>query len=194
MRIGVRTFEGILILIICLPLAFYAKHTQEVAPNLTFVRVRLRSPVKFSRLKPGDMLHGCVIQNAFSGYRVIIPSGSHVDLTVARIRRGAKKPTSLWPWPVRYFLPKYEKLPTFDFVDITLPDGTKVRAHVTIISAIDTTHVDAKTKARLKSVSNTTSSVERKKLSTKGRVSPNPILNWWLIPCGLKTPEDPSEW
>lgn len=176
MRIGIRSLVGILTLIICLPPALYARHRAWAAPNLAFMKVRLNSPVKFSRLKSGDMLRGRVMQNAFSGYRVIIPTGSYVDLEVARMKRGAKKPNNLWPWPVQYFLPKYEKLPAFDFAEVSLPDGRKIRVHVATVADVDATHVDANTKAGIKSVSKITSSVSQTRPTDKDRITPDPIL------------------
>lgn len=178
MRIRVHTLAGILALMICLPLDLYARRGEgnRAAPNLAFMKVRLNSLVKFSRLKHGNILRGIVTQNVFSGYRLIVPRNSHVALRVSRMKRAHQKPNNLWPWPIRSFCPKYEYFPTFDFADVALPDGNVIRIHIFAVSAIDEMHVTPHTKARKKSRGKANVSVWGKGPADQGHSFQGPTL------------------
>lgn len=153
MRMKLHKLVGILILVACLPVILFAggKEKGRHTPAPAFMDVRLDAPVKFSHLKPGETLEGKVTRNVFSGYRLLVPRGSRVRLKVSGLRRGPKKHNYLWPWPIRYFVPKYEKLPSFKFANVALPDRSEVRLPVSAVPSIDEIHVAAHVKRKIKS-------------------------------------------
>jgi hypothetical protein len=152
MRLRICPISRVLILASCLPLSLFAgpRNARHVASALAFMDVRVDAPPKFSRLNLGDKLQGKLTQDLFSGYRLMAPCGSRIDLTVSGMKRGSKEHDSLWPWPIRYLRPKYKKLPTFDFADISLPNGKKMRLPVFLVSGIDQVRVTSQPTARIK--------------------------------------------
>lgn len=156
MRFRIHISAVILGLAACLPLLLYAGPPKDSpgAQTLAFMKVRLDAPVKFSHLKLGDKLHGKVMRNVYSGYRLMVPKDSAIDITVSRMKRQRKKHSSIWPWPVPVFLPKYGKMPEFGSADVTLAGREPMRFHVVAVRPIEGSPVVAKsrTKARIKAV------------------------------------------
>lgn len=168
MRVRLRILAAILILGGCLPVVLLAarKESGRGKPVPAFMDVQLDASVKLSHLKCGDTLEGSVTRNVFSGYYLIVPRASRVRMRVSAIKRGPREHNHFWPWPIPYFLPKYERLPSFDFADVFLPDGEKVRLRVLVASAIDEIHVAAHTRPKAKSgakAGSSSSSVKRGK-------------------------------
>jgi len=170
MKPRIHPFARALILVCCLPLGLLASPGAgpRVAPTLAFMDVRLDASVKFSHLNPGDTLQGKLAQDFFSGYRLMAPRGSRIDLTVSRVDRQRTGYNNLWPWPIRYLRPKYEKIPVFDFADVSLPDGGKMRLPVSVVSGIDQIHVTAQGKAKTTSGGGTEPSPAKAKLDKEG--------------------------
>jgi hypothetical protein len=108
-----------------------------------FVEVRFDSPVTFSRLKPGDTLPGEATRNVYSGYRLVFPAGSRITLKVAGMEKQRKEFSDTWPWPAQHFRNKYERLPTFDLLTVSLPGGGNISFPVSMVIAPDRIHVAA---------------------------------------------------
>lgn len=162
MRIRRCALVGIPILVLCLPMGLLAgpQEGRATSSHLAFMEVRLNAPVKFSRLKPGDTLNGRTTRDVFSGYRLLAPRGSAVRLTVSSMQRRRRKYSNLWPWPVPYFLPKYQHIPSFDFAEVSLPNGGSARLPVAALPNLDSIHVATKTKARKKRTRKATASYQ----------------------------------
>jgi hypothetical protein len=153
--------------------------------------VRLDAPAKFSHLKPGDELQGKVTQNVFSGYRLLAPRGSQILLTVSGMKRGARTHNSIWPWPVRYFLPRYRKVPVIGFADVISQDGRKMRLPVSVVAEIDSTHVTARSAGAKRSGGLTQSSAEVTKRIGKGENLPGRRLEVVIDAGGIETASVP---
>ncbi len=181
MRLKFVVLAGILVLASCVPAVLRASgNATSRAPSApAFVDVRLDAPAKLAHLKPGDKLQGKVTHNVFCGYRLVVPRGSQIHLTVSGIKRGPKIYNSVWPWPIRYFRPKYERLPNFDFADVTLSGGKKVHLQVWSVSAIKSSEVAAKHKSKIRPATKAGSSSRPAKGSNSRPCSPG--LNLQLV-------------
>lgn len=145
MQSSVHKAVAILLLIGWAPLWLHASPRRQ-APSTppAFIKVRLDGPVKFSHLKSGETVQGTVLQEVYSGYRLMIPRGSRIVLVVTGFKRERREHSSLWPWPIPRFLTKYQQAPRFRFANVTLANQTKMRLPVLKVYAIGSTHVTAK--------------------------------------------------
>lgn len=146
MGLRLRTLSCILILAGCFPPALLARSGKGThkAHAPMFVEVYLGSAVKFSSLKPGDVLRGKIARNVFSGYRLILPGGSRVSLRVSGMEQRRKESNSIWPWPASHFRLKYKEFPTIDLLTVSLPGGA-ASFPVSLVSAYNEVHVTAQT-------------------------------------------------
>jgi hypothetical protein len=146
-RLKLHTLVCILALAGCFPVAFLARpgNRDQEKQALVFVEVRLNSPVKFSRLKAGDVLRGKAARNVFSGYQVMIPAGSQISLIVSGMEKRRKQASDKWAWPTEYFRKKYEKFPTFDQLTVSLPGGGSASFPVSLVTTYNQIHVAART-------------------------------------------------
>lgn len=178
MRMKLVIHASVLIFAVCLPIVLPAS-SNKTSPSSTapaFLDVRLDAPVRFLRLKRGDSLEGTVTGNVFSGYRLIIPRGSRIHLTVSGMKRGRKEQNCLWPWPIRHFRPKYEMSPRFDFANVSLPDGRRIQLQVSAVLVFDTTRLTAKAKSPEHSETETRTSLAHLRRAAKARRVPGPRL------------------
>lgn len=178
MRLNLKIHTLILMMVLCLPVGLLAggKENAIPTPAPAFMDVRLNAPVKFSHLKPGETLEGNVTRNVFSGYQLMVPRGSHIRLKISGLRRGPKKHNYLWPWPIRYFVGKYEKLPNFKVANVTLPNGNKVRLPISAVSSIDEIHEKARVNRKNKSRANKGHSSHEAKRARVARRSLGPRI------------------
>ena len=139
MKLVTYAVVGTLILAMCLPwdLLAGAEPSVRASGAPAFMEIRLDAPANFRHVKTGDRLSGKVVQNVFSGNRLIVPGGSRIALTVASLERRRKGYSAILPWPVRYLHPMHENFPAFDFADVTLPGGENIRLRVSADYAID---------------------------------------------------------
>lgn len=171
MKIKVCTFAAILMLLngMSLKLMAGAGDVDQNAAAPAFVEARFNNPGKLSRLKPGDTLQGEVTENVFFGDRLAVPKGSRVSMSVSRLERRPKGQSIVLPWPAGYFLPKYGKYPAFDYADITLPDGSRMRLHVTSASQVQEVHASLGTRSKRNSGEKKPTSKERAKQTAKSK-------------------------
>lgn len=78
-----------------------------------YLKVRLSSSIKMSKLKPGDVVAGRLSRDVYSESRMLFPSGSDVRLTVDHLESRKRTPNDHWPWVVRAFAPRHERYPVF---------------------------------------------------------------------------------
>jgi len=145
---GLRSHTLLCILFLAgfFPAALVARpeNSRPKARALLFAEVYLSHPVKFSRLKRGDVLRGKVARNVFSGYHLMIPAGSRMSLRVSGMERRRKESSNKWPWPAGYFRSKSEKFPTFDLLTASLPAGGQASFPVSRVTACDEINLTAK--------------------------------------------------
>jgi hypothetical protein len=111
-----------------------------------YLKVRLDSPLKVSKLKPGDQVSGRLVQNVYRGGIDVFPALSAVHLTVERLERRRRAPNDHWPWVIKAFSPRHERWPVFHVASVTTVDGTQVPLDVSLISANKEVEVEAKPK------------------------------------------------
>lgn len=184
----IHTFYCILILAGLLPpgLLAQAGDTGRDAHAPVFVEVHLNSPVMFSHLKPGDVLQGKTTGNVFSGYRLVIPTGSHVSLRVSRMERQKKESSIQWPWPIRHFISKYRNFPTFSLITVSLPGVGSINFPVSLATTYNEIQVAAQGRGAKKSGKDSPASGAR--LRDKGKQAPGSILEL-VLETGTSQPE-----
>lgn len=118
-----------------------------------YLKVRLDSPVKFSKLKPGDQVSGKLVQDVYQGGIDVFPASSAVRLTVDRLGRRRRAPNDHWPWVIKAFSPRHERWPVFHVASVTKVDGTQVPLEVSMISANREVEIQPKPKKQSGSMS-----------------------------------------
>jgi hypothetical protein len=189
MKLKVYTFAGILILVNCLSSVVFAAPPDEGRGAVTpaFLEARIDGSASSPHLKPGDTLRGKIVENVFSGNRLIVPQGSRVSLTISRLERRRKGHSVVLPWPVQYFRPKYAKYPTFDFADVTLPEGARIRLRVTSFAAIEEVRASPKTESKVKSGGEPAFSSEEASRRDNSRRSQGPRYELVVDPQSVET-------
>ena len=114
-------------------------------PSL-YLRVRLDSPIKVSKLKVGDLVSGKLLQDVYSGGAQVFPASSAVQLTVDRLDRRRRAPNDYWPWEIKVFTPRHERVPVFRVASVTSSDGSRVPLEVSVISVNNEVEVEPKKK------------------------------------------------
>jgi hypothetical protein len=88
-----------------------------------YVKVRLNGEVKFSKLKPGDVVEGKLARDVYSADRELFAAGSRVRLTVDSMEKRRRIPNDHWPGVIRLFTPRHEKFPVFKAGTISGANG-----------------------------------------------------------------------
>jgi len=119
---------------------------QSVRASDLYLKVRLDSPLKASKLKPGDQVSGKLFQDVYSGDREVFPVSSGVSLTVDRLERRRRAQNDHWPWVIKAFTPRHERYPVFHLASVTSPDGSHIPLEVSLVSVSEEVEVEPKTK------------------------------------------------
>jgi hypothetical protein len=114
-----------------------------------YLKVRLDSPVKVSKLKPGEQVSGKLFQDVYSGGAMLFPASSAVRLTVDRVDLRRRTPNDHWPWVIKAFTPRHEHWPVFHIASVTNPDGSQVPLDVSLVSVNKEVEVEPKPKKNL---------------------------------------------
>lgn len=135
-----------------------------------YLKVRLDSPLKLSKLRPGDQISGKLAQDVYRGGVAVFPALSKVRLTVDRLERRRRSPDDHWPWMMKAFTPRHENWPVFRAASVTNPDGSEMLLGVSLISANKEVEIEPKTKKQ----SGSANAEEAR--SQKTRLSLGPLL------------------
>ncbi len=111
-----------------------------------YLKIRLGSAIKVSKLKTGDVVDGKLSQDVYSGDRELFPAGSPVHLTVDKLERVRRVPNDHWPWVIKAFTPRHQNSPTFQSASVTLANGEKIPLRVSLISISNQRPVHAQVK------------------------------------------------
>ena len=98
-----------------------------------YLKVVLASPVKMSKLKPGDVIEGRLASDVYSADHKALSAGSHARLTVDHLEKRKRQRNDHWPWVVSAFTPRHENYPIFKTATIT-DGGTEFPLNVSVIS------------------------------------------------------------
>ena len=110
------------------------------------MKVRLDSPCKVSRLKPGDQVSGRLLHGVYSGDSQVFPALTVVHLVVDRLDRRRRVPNDHWPWMIRAFTPRHEQYPVFGSVSVTNSDGHETSLKVSLVSVSKEVDIEPKRK------------------------------------------------
>ena len=111
-----------------------------------YLKVRLNSPLKVSKLKPGDQVSGRLLQDVYSGDTEVFLALSAVSLTVDRLDSRRRVPNDHWPWVIRAFTPRHESCPVFRSANVTSPEGNQISLQVSLVSVSKEVEVEPKVK------------------------------------------------
>lgn len=111
-----------------------------------YLKVRLDSPLKVSKLKPGDQVSGKLVQDVYWGVTQVFPALSAVRFTVDRLDRRHRAPNDHWPWVIQAFTPRHERWPLFHIASVTNADGNQVPLEVSLISSSSEVEIEPKPK------------------------------------------------
>jgi len=117
---------------------------QPVDMSGLYLKVHLDSPLKASKLKPGDQVSGKLFQDVYSGGAQLFPASSTVRLTVDRLDRRRRPSNDHWPWVIKAFIPRHENWPAFHTASVTNPDGGEVPLDVSVVSVNNEVEVEPK--------------------------------------------------
>ena len=111
-----------------------------------YLKVRLDSPLKVSKLRPGDQVSGKLLQDVYWGTTEVFPASSAVRLSVDRLDRRRRAPNDHWPWVIKAFTPRHEQWPVFRIASITNTDGSQVPLAVSLVSMSKEVEIEQKSK------------------------------------------------
>ena len=111
-----------------------AMPTAVAADSFLHLKVQLEPKMKAASLKPGDVVEGHLIRDAYWRDRKVIPAGSHLRLVVDRLEQRKRIPNDHWPWAIKAFAPRHEKYPIFQSAHVELPDGRTMDLQVSLLS------------------------------------------------------------
>ncbi|HLZ43252.1 MAG TPA: hypothetical protein VKQ11_19955 [Candidatus Sulfotelmatobacter sp.] len=98
-----------------------------------YLKVQLGRPIKFSKLKPGEIVEGTLSRDVYSADRKLFSAGSSVRLRVDHLEKRKRAPNDHWPWVVKAFAPRHENYPVFR--EATVAQGITEKAlNVSVIS------------------------------------------------------------
>jgi hypothetical protein len=117
------------------------------ASSSLYVKVQLNSPIKLSKLKPGDVVEGTLARDVYSSDRELFPAGSRVRLAVDHMEKRRRTPNDHWPWVVKAFTPRHEQYPVFKMATVSAASGESA-LQVSLISISRMREVHAQTKKK----------------------------------------------
>jgi hypothetical protein len=112
-----------------------------------YVKVQLDSPLKLSKLKPGDVVEGKLSRNVYSSDHEVFAAGSNVHLPVDRMEKRKREPNDHWPGVIKLFTPRHENYPVFKTATISGTNGeSSLQVSLISISRRREVHAQAKKK------------------------------------------------
>ncbi|MGA8621504.1 MAG: hypothetical protein WB660_23635 [Candidatus Sulfotelmatobacter sp.] len=137
------------------------------APNQTstssslYLKVQLNSPLKVSKLKPGDAVEGKLARDVYSSDRELFPAGSPVRLSVDHMEKKRRTPNDHWPGVIRLFTPRHQNYPVFKTANVSRESGeSALQVSVISISRMREVHAQAKKEKKPEQQTNEGGTVE----------------------------------
>lgn len=117
------------------------------ASSSLYVKVQLDSPLKLSKLKPGDVVEGKLSRDVYSSDREVFAAGSSVRLPVDHLEKRKREPNDHWPGVIKLFTPRHENYPVFKTASISGANGeSSLQVSLISISRRREVHAQAKKK------------------------------------------------
>jgi hypothetical protein len=111
-----------------------------------YLKMRVDAPLKMSKLKPGDQVSGKLVQDVYRGGVDAFPASSIVRLTVDGLERRRRAPNDHWPWVIKAFSPRHERVPVFHVANVRNVDGTDIPLEISFISTNSEVEIEPKLK------------------------------------------------
>lgn len=112
-----------------------------------YVKVQLNSPLKLSKLKPGDVVAGTLARDVYASDRELFPAGSGVRLAVDHLEKRKRMANDHWPWVVKAFTPRHENYPVFKTATVSGAGGdSSLQVSLISISRLREVHAQARKK------------------------------------------------
>ncbi|MFZ1006293.1 MAG: hypothetical protein WAN65_05630 [Candidatus Sulfotelmatobacter sp.] len=112
----------------------------------------MKSPLKVSKLKPGDTVEGSLSRDVYSSDRELFPSGTDVRLIVDHLEKRRRIANDHWPGVIKLFTPRHESYPVFKTATVSGTSGeTALQVSLISISRMREVHAQAKKKKDRKS-------------------------------------------
>jgi hypothetical protein len=112
-----------------------------------YLKVQLETPLKLSKLKPGDIVEGSLARDVYSSDRELFSAGSHVRLAVDHMEKRRRIPNDHWPWVIKVFTPRHQPYPVFKTAIVSAAGAeSALQVSVLSISRMREVHAQAKKK------------------------------------------------
>jgi len=129
-----------------------------------YLKVQLKSPLKVSKLKPGDTVEGSLSRDVYSANRELFASGTDVRLTVDHLEKRRRIANDHWPGVIKLFTPRHESYPVFKTATVSGTNGeTALQVSLISISRMREVHAQAKKKKKDVKPENANGAVETSK-------------------------------
>ncbi len=156
------------------------------ADSALYVKVQLASPVKMSKLKPGDVVEGTLSRDVYSADRMLFPAGSRVRLSVDHLEKRKRRVNDHWPWVIKAFTPRHENYPLFKSATVAQDEAEiPLRVSLLSVSRMREVHAQAKKSKSAQPSASEQGAVEVSKSNAKKPATPTMTLEASVI-------EDPS--
>jgi hypothetical protein len=147
-----------------------------------YVKVQLNSPLKLSKLKPGDVVEGNLARDVYSSDRELFTAGSHVRLPVDRMEKRKRAPNDHWPGVIKLFTPRHENYPVFKTATVSGANGeSSLQVSLISISRRREVHAQAKKKGSGPQAGNVEASESNAAPAPQKTVAPTMILEASVI-------------
>ncbi len=141
-----------------------AKQNPASSSASLYLKVQLKSPLKVSKLKPGDTVEGSLSRDVYSADRELFPSGTDVRLTVDHMEKRRRIANDHWPGVIKLFTPRHESYPVFKTATVSGTNGeTALQVSLISISRMREVHAQAKKKKKDVKPENANGAVETSK-------------------------------
>jgi len=142
-----------------------------------YVKVQLDSPVKLSKLKPGDVVEGKLSRDVYSSDRKVFAAGSNVHLPVDHMEKRKREPNDHWPGVIKLFTPRHENYPVFKTATISGANGeSSLQVSLISISRRREVHAQAKKKGSGPQAGNVEVSPSNTTKESQKTIAPTMIL------------------
>lgn len=163
-----------------------------------YVKVQLNSPLRLSKLKPGDVVEGKLARDVYSSDRELFTAGSQVRLPVDRMEKRKRTPNDHWPGVIKLFTPRHENYPVFKTATISGGNGagangeSSLQVSLISISRRREVHAQAKKKGSGPQAGNVEVSPSNAAKEPQKTIAPTMILEASIVENPVPAPTSSS--
>jgi len=138
-----------------------------------YLKVQMDKQLRFSSLKPGDVVEGRLARDAYSAQGELFSSGSTARLAVDHIEKQRRRNSGRWPWVIGVFAPRWQRIPVFTEARIVGANDVVSTLPISVISSGRKTDIVA---APAKEHHGKSSEVKANPAPSKERAGPQLLL------------------